>query len=105
MRYSTQIKPISYFKAHTKELLDWIRAKREPIIITQRGEARAALVDIQSYDQAQESVAMLKILAAGDKLTETGETDSSGEVNDQIRTAKSGHHAKKAAKSNGSASA
>jgi prevent-host-death family protein len=46
MRYSTQIKPISYVKAHAAELLDRIAEEREPIIITQNGEARAVLMDV-----------------------------------------------------------
>jgi PHD/YefM family antitoxin component YafN of YafNO toxin-antitoxin module len=35
MRYSTQIKPVSYVKSHAAELLDRITEEREPIIITQ----------------------------------------------------------------------
>ncbi len=46
MRYSTQIKPISYVKANAAELLDRINEEREPIIITQNGEARAVLMDV-----------------------------------------------------------
>ena len=47
MRFSTQIKPICYVKAHAAELLDRITEEREPIIITQNGEARAVLVDVR----------------------------------------------------------
>ena len=64
MRYSTQIKPISYVKAHAAELLDRITEEREPIIITQNGEARAVLVDVFSYEQMmEETQTLLKILA------------------------------------------
>ena len=55
MRYSTQIKPISYVKAHAAELLDRITEEREPIIITQNGEARAVLVDVHTYEESQET--------------------------------------------------
>jgi prevent-host-death family protein len=51
MRLSTQIKPISYVKANTAELLVRISREREPIIITQNGEARAVLMDIDSYEE------------------------------------------------------
>jgi prevent-host-death family protein len=74
MRYSTQIKPISYVKAHAAELLDRIEEEREPIIITQNGEARAVLMDVRSYEQAQETLALLQILAHADKEIEAGET-------------------------------
>jgi prevent-host-death family protein len=75
MRYSTQIKPISYVKAHAAELLDRITEEREPIIITQNGEARAVLVDVISYEQMiDETQALLKVLAMAEEEIETGET-------------------------------
>ena len=75
MRYSTQIKPISYVKAHAAELLDRTTEEREPIIITQNGEARAVLMDVASYDEImQETQALLKILAFPDREIEAGDT-------------------------------
>lgn len=74
MRYSTQIKPISYVKSHAAELLDRIREEGEPIIITQNGEARAVLVDINSYEEMRETTALLKLLALAEKEIENEET-------------------------------
>jgi prevent-host-death family protein len=75
MHFSTQIKPISYVKAHAAELLDRITEEREPIIITQNGEARAVLVDVASYEQMfQETRVLLKVLALADKEIEAGQT-------------------------------
>jgi prevent-host-death family protein len=75
MRYSTEIKPISYVKAHAAELLDRINEEREPIIITQNGEARAVLLDVASYDDMmQETETLVKILALADKEIEAGHT-------------------------------
>jgi len=75
VRYSTQIKPISYVKAHAAELLDRITEEREPIIITQNGEARAVLVDVASYEEMMhETQVLLKILAFADREIEAGQT-------------------------------
>ena len=60
MRYSTQIKPISYVKAHAAELLDRITEEREPIIITQNGEARAVLVDVHTYERVAGDIGTLQ---------------------------------------------
>jgi prevent-host-death family protein len=49
MRYSTQIKPISYVKAHAAEIIAEMRETGMPIIITQNGEATAVLQDVASY--------------------------------------------------------
>ncbi|MGD0902511.1 MAG: type II toxin-antitoxin system Phd/YefM family antitoxin [Terracidiphilus sp.] len=89
MRYSTQIKPISYVKAHTAELLDRITEEREPIIITQNGEARAVLMDVYSYEESQETMALLQILAIGEKEIEAGETYPIEEVIAEIRSGRS----------------
>jgi prevent-host-death family protein len=80
MRYSTQIKPISYVKAHAAELIDRINEEREPIIITQNGEARAVLMDVRSYEQSQELAVLRKILAFADKEIEAGESVSVDDV-------------------------
>jgi prevent-host-death family protein len=75
MRFSTQIKPISYVKSHAAELLDRITKEREPIIITQNGEARAVLMDVASYDEMMaESQTLLRVLALADREIEVGAT-------------------------------
>ncbi len=90
LRYSTQIKPISYVKANAAELLDRIAEEREPIIITQNGEARAVLMDVHSYEEMQETMALLKILAIGEKQIESGETYALADVVEEIRGRRSG---------------
>ncbi len=89
MRYSTQIKPISYVKSHAAELLDRITEEREPIIITQNGEARAVLVDVHSYEESQETLALLQILAHGKKQVEAGQAYPLAEVIAKIRNRES----------------
>ncbi len=74
MRYSTQIKPISYIKANAAEVLDHLDDSREPIVITQNGEARAVLMDVRSYEESQETLALLQMLAIGRKQAKRGET-------------------------------
>lgn len=86
MRYSTQIKPIDYLKSHAEELLDRITEEREPIIITQNGEARAVLMDVHSYEEMQETLALLQILAIGEKQVERGETYALEDVIREIRS-------------------
>jgi len=95
MRYSTQIKPISYVKTNAAELLERITEEHEPIIITQNGEARAVLVDIKSYEAFQETLAMLKILAIGEKQVEAGQTYPFADVVREIRSSRTGEAAGK----------
>jgi len=55
-------------------VLDQLQQEREPIVITQNGEARAVLMDVRTYEQSQETLAMLQILAHGRKQIQTGQT-------------------------------
>lgn len=67
MRYSTQIKPISYLKANAAEVLQELAVNREPLVITQNGEAKAVIQDVASYEETQETLALLKVLALGNQ--------------------------------------
>jgi prevent-host-death family protein len=69
---SSQIKPISYLKANAAEVLDRLADRREPMLITQNGEAKAVIQDIASYEETQETLALLKILALGNRDVEEG---------------------------------
>ncbi len=72
MKLTSQIKPISYLKTHAAEIVRTMGDKQEPLIITQNGEARAVLQDIESYEQTQETMALLKILALGARQIDEG---------------------------------
>jgi prevent-host-death family protein len=86
IRFSTQIKPISYIKANAAEVLDQLQQNREPIVITQNGEARAVLMDVHTYEQSQETLALLQILAHGKKQIEAGHTVPLSEAVDKLRS-------------------
>ncbi len=81
----TQIKPISYFKANAAEIVRTIAEQPEPYIITQNGEAKAVLVDYKSYEEQQETLALLKILALGEQQVREGKTRPAKEVFEEMR--------------------
>ncbi len=72
MRFSSQIKPISYLKANAADVLLKLEDQRVPMVITQHGEAKAVIQDISSYEETQEVLALLKILAVGTREVEEG---------------------------------
>lgn len=85
MRYSTQIKPISYLKANAAQVLDEVREQRKTFVITQNGEAKAVLQDVASYEETQETLALLKILALGNQQIEAGRVKPVAEVARRLR--------------------
>src|SRR5579863_9874860 len=86
MRYSTRIKPISYLKANAAEVLDELTAQRQPLVITQNGEAKAVIQDVASYEETQETLAFLKILALGNQQVERGEITPIADVASRLRS-------------------
>ena len=80
MKLSSQIKPISYLKAHAAEIVRTLGDQQEPLIITQNGEAKAVIQDIDSYERMQETVALLKILALGSRQIEAGQVQPASDV-------------------------
>jgi prevent-host-death family protein len=85
MRYSDQVKPISYLKANAAEVLAQLEEQREPLVITQNGEAKAVLLDLASYEDTQETLALLKILALGRKEAATGKLKPVADVVARLR--------------------
>jgi prevent-host-death family protein len=85
MRYSSQVKPISYLKANAAEVLARLAEYREPLVITQNGEAKAVLQDVASFEETQETLALLKILALGNQNIEAGNVKPVAEVVARLR--------------------
>ena len=85
---STNIKPISYLKANAAEVLKHLAEQREPFLITQNGEARAVMQDIASYESTQETLALLKILALGNREIEEGKVTPIADVARRLRAGK-----------------
>ena len=72
MKYSTRIKPISYLKANAAQIVRTLAEERSALVITQNGEAKAVMQDVATYEQTQETMALLKILALGKREIEDG---------------------------------
>jgi prevent-host-death family protein len=89
MKYSTRIKPISYVKANAAELITELAESREPLVITQNGEAKAVMQDVATYEATQETLALLKILALGNRQIAEGKTVSSAEAFRRLRARRS----------------
>ena len=84
MKLSDRIKPISHLKSNAAEIIRGLADRDEPLIVTQNGEARAVVQSINSYEQTQEVLAMLKILALGNRQIEAGQVESASEFFERL---------------------
>jgi prevent-host-death family protein len=90
MRFTSHIKPISYLKANAAEVLHQLAEERQPMLITQNGEAKAVIQDVASYEATQETLALLKILALGNREIEEGKVKPITAVANRLRAKKAG---------------
>lgn len=78
------IKPISYIKSHTAEMIRQVRDNKNPIVITQNGEAKAVILDIDSYQNLVDAVNLMKIISIGDRDIKNGKTVSHEDVKKHV---------------------
>jgi len=65
MLRASRIKSLGYFKANSKKVLCELNEVGLPLILTHRGEAKAVIEDIRTYEERQQTLALLKSLALG----------------------------------------
>jgi len=85
VRLTNRVKPITYLKANAAEILRDVAEGGEPMIITQNGEAKAIIQDIASYEETQETLAFLRLVAMGEADIRAGRTRPLRDVIEELR--------------------
>jgi len=67
MNIKEDIRPISYIKANAAEILAQVNESHRPVYVTQNGEAKAVLLDAESYEKMKKALGLLKLLAQGER--------------------------------------
>jgi prevent-host-death family protein len=80
----SRVRPLSHLKSRAAEMIRNITESREPMLITQNGEAKVVVQDVQSYEDVHQTLALLKILAMGQKNIEAGECYSAADIFTEI---------------------
>lgn len=87
MNITDDIKPVTYLKSRTADLLNQINETHRPVIITQNGEPRAILQDPKSYENMRNAIGILKLLSQGEADIRNGQTKSQEDVFNEIENA------------------
>ena len=85
LNLAKDIRPISYIKAHSAEILKQVENKKNPIVITQNGEAKAILMDINSYQNIIDSINLMKIISIGENDIKNGRFFTHEELDRKIK--------------------
>lgn len=80
MNSKEDIRPISYIKANAADILIQVNETRRPVYVTQNGEARAVLLDPESYENMKKAIGLLKLLAQGEQDINQGKVVPQEEV-------------------------
>ena len=83
MKLETDVKPITYLKNNTADLVRHVKKTGRSVIITQNGEAKVVVMDVERYDQLRQSLLLLKIVAHGEEDIDSGRTLDQDEAFDR----------------------
>ncbi len=73
MNSKEDIRSISYIKAHAAEILAQVNETQRPVYVTQNGEAKAVLMDTNSYEKMKKALGLLTLLAQGERDVREGD--------------------------------
>jgi len=80
MKIKEDIRPISYVKAHAADILTQVNKTRRPVFVTQNGEAKAVLIDSESYENMKNALGLLKAISRGENDIKNGRIIEQHEV-------------------------
>ena len=66
------LKPISHVKARITEIVKHVEDSKAPVVITQNGEAKAVIIDIESYQKTLDAINLAKLLSFGEQDIKNG---------------------------------
>ncbi len=80
MGLKSSVKPITFLKNRTAELVRDVATTGHSVTITQNGEAKVVVMDVETYDRWRDAMALLKLLAQGEADVTAGRTVSQEEA-------------------------
>lgn len=81
----TDIRPISYIKTNAADMMKYINETHSPIVITQNGEARAVLLDIESYQNMENAFTLLGMIRLSENDIKNGRVRKGEDVFPDLR--------------------
>ncbi len=85
MKLSEDIRPVTYLKTRAADLLEQVNRTHRHVVITQNGNARAVLVDPESFQKMRDTIGLLRLLAQGEADVRTGRAVDSDDLFERLR--------------------
>ena len=84
MKLKEDVKPISFIKSHTADILKQVNSNHRPIFITQKGHAKAVIIDTDSYENLINAISILKLINESEQEIKNGNYISHEELKKQM---------------------
>ena len=85
LRIATDIKPVSDFRANAAEMIEQVKTSGRPLVLTQRGESAAVLLDVAVYQGMVEEIELLSDVRTAMKQVELGQVLSNTAAKAELR--------------------
>jgi prevent-host-death family protein len=66
----SRVRPIGQLKARASDVIRELAECRQSVVVTVNGEAKAVLQDIAAYEEVEDTLSLLKILALAGRQVE-----------------------------------
>ena len=84
LRIATDIKPVSDFRANAAEMIEQVKSSGRPLVLTQRGESAAVLLDVAVYSELIEELELLSDVRTAMKQIDDGQGVSNGDAKKEL---------------------
>ena len=85
LRPSTDVRPITEFRANTSAVIEQMHATKRPVILTQHGRSAAILLEVDVYEGMIEEIEFLRDLQVAEAQIAAGQVVPHEEVVHRMR--------------------
>jgi len=85
LRIATDIKPVSDFRANAAGMIEQVKSSGRPLVLTQRGESAAVLLDVAVYQELIEELELLSDVRISMKQIDEGDVISNRDAKAELR--------------------
>jgi antitoxin YefM len=80
MRPSTDVRPVTEFRANTSAVIEQMHASKRPVILTQHGRSTAVLLDVDVYEGMVDELEFMRNLQVAEEQIAAGQVIPHEEV-------------------------
>lgn len=85
LRPSTDVRPVTEFRANTSAVIEQMHSTKRPVVLTQHGRSAAVLLDVDVYEGLLDEIELLRDLRVARAQIAAGEVIPHEEVVRRMR--------------------